>query len=48
MRLKEQLVTRNEKIKYLGVWIDNVLNWSDNIRAVSQKCFAELAQLRML
>ena len=38
--LKGKLVNRNEKIKYLGVRIDGVLNWSDHIQAVCWKCFA--------
>ena len=39
VRLRGQPVTRNEKIKYLGVWIDDALNWSDCIEAIRQKCF---------
>ena len=46
--LRGKLVTRNEKIKYLGVWIDDVLNWSDHIQAVCRKCSTALAQLRRL
>ena len=46
VRLRGQPVTRNENIKYLGVWIDDALNWSDRIEAIRQKCFAGLARLR--
>ena len=46
--LRGQEVTRSDKVKYLGVWIDEGLTWSDHIEVVRKKCFGGLAKLRRL
>ena len=46
--LRGQEVTRSDKVKYLGVWIDEGLTWSDHIEVVRKKCFGSLANLRRL
>ncbi len=40
VKLKGQQVTRSDKVKYLGVWVDDGLNWREHIQAVRRKCFA--------
>ena len=34
VKLKGLEVTRSEKVKYLGLWIDEGLTWRDHIKAV--------------
>ena len=46
--LRGQEVTRSDRVKYLGVWIDEGLTWSDHIEVVRKKCFGGLAKLRRL
>ena len=46
--MKGQEVTQSEKVKYLGLWIDEGLTWRDHIEAVRRKCFGGLAKLRRL
>ena len=39
---------RSRKVKYLGVWVDDKLTWSEHIAVVRRKCFGGLAKLRRL
>ena len=45
VKLKGQKVERCDKVKYLGVWIDEDLSWRDHIEAVRRKCFGGLAKI---
>ena len=48
VRLKGHEVTRNDRVKYLGVWVDEGLTWKDHVEAVRRKCCGGLAKLRRL
>ena len=48
VKLNEKKVERSEKVKLLGVWIDEGLTWKAHIEAVRRKCFGGLAKLRRL
>ena len=48
VKLNEKEVERSEKVKLLGVWIDEGLTWKAHIEAVRRKCFRGLAKLRRL
>ena len=46
VKLRGQRVARSDKVKYLGVWVDEGLTWKDHIDAVRRKCCWGLAKLR--
>ena len=46
VKLNEKVVARCDKVKYLGVWIDEGLTWRVHVEAVRRKCFGGLAQLK--
>ncbi len=46
--LEDVKLQRSEKVKYLGVRINDRLTWRDHIKQVRNKCFAGLAKLRRL
>ena len=48
VKLRGQRVARSDKVKYLGVWVDEGLTWKDHIDAVRRKCCWGLAKLRRL
>jgi len=48
VKLNEKEVEWSEKVKLLGVWIDEGLTWKAHIEAVRRKCFGGLAKLRRL
>lgn len=48
VELKGQKVARCEKVKYLGVWIDEGLSWRDHIEDVRRKCYGGLAKISRL
>ena len=48
VELKGQKVTRCDKVKYLGVWIDENLSWRDHIEALRKKCYGGLAKISRL
>ena len=45
VELKGQKVERCDKVKYLGVWIDEDLNWRDCLEAVRRKYYGGLAKI---
>ena len=44
--LKGEEIVQQEKVKYLGVIVDNKLNWKPHIQNLRRKCLAGLAFLR--
>ena len=46
IRLKGEDIAQQEKVKYLGVIVDNKLNWKPYILNLGWKCLAGLAFLR--
>ena len=48
VRLKGHEVTRSDRVKYLGVWVDEGLTWKDHVEAVRRECCEGLAKLRRL
>ena len=46
--LSGERLPRSEKVKCLGIWIDDGLTWREHIQALRRKCFCGLAKLRRL
>ena len=46
IRLEGEEIIQQEKVKYLGVIVDNKLNWKPHILNLHRKCLAGLAFLR--
>ena len=46
--LRNEAIVRSTKVKYLGVWIDNELKWSEHIAVVRRRCLLGLSKLRRL
>ena len=46
--LRNKAFVRSTKIKYLGVWIDDELKWSEHIVVVGRRCLLGLSKLRRL
>ena len=46
--LSGERLPRREKVKCLGIWIDDGLTWREHIQALRRKCFCGLAKLRRL
>ena len=44
--LRNKAIVRSTKIKYLGVWIDDELKWSEHNAAVRRRCLLGLSKLR--
>ena len=46
--LRNEAIVRSTKMKYLGVWIDDELKWSELITVVRRRCLLGLSKLRRL
>ena len=43
-----QKIERSKCVKCLGMWLDDELNWKEQVQSVRKRCFAGLAKLRRL
>ena len=48
VKLRGEAIVRSKTVKYLGVWIDDKLKWSDHIMAVRRRSLMSLDKLRRL
>ena len=46
VRSRDQVLSKQESVKYLGVQIDKDLSWNLHIDGIQQKCLAKLALIR--
>ena len=48
VKLDGQTLTRDSKVKCLGVWVADELTWRDHVASVRRKCFGALSKLRRM